>query len=150
MVAKATTTTEAPAAPKKAASVKEYYYGTGRRKTAVARVRLIKDGKGDGMVNDRDMKEYFPLKEQIETINSPFKMTSTGKKFDLSIRVAGGGINAQADAVRHGISRALLEHNDAFRQVLKKAGFLTRDARVKERKKPGLRRARRAPQFSKR
>ena len=136
--------------PTKKSSVKQYYYGTGRRKTSVAQVRIYKDGKGEFTVNDREVNDYFPLKEMIETINSPFKITSTAKKFDISIKVSGGGVMSQAQAVRHGISRALLEYNDALRTTLKKAGFLTRDARQKERKKPGLHRARRAPQFSKR
>ncbi len=144
MPAKTSTTT------KKKPSVKEYFYGLGKRKTAVARVRIYKGGKGNLTVNDREGKEYFNLKTQIGTINSPFKLTSLDNKFDITVKVVGGGIEAQADAIRHGISRALLEYDETLRTTLKKAGLLTRDARKKERKKPGLKRARRAPQFSKR
>jgi small subunit ribosomal protein S9 len=136
--------------PPRTPSLKEYYYGCGKRKTAVARVRLYKDGKGIITVNDQPAEKYFVLTTQQGTIVSPLKITGLNKKFDISIKVNGGGINAQADASRHGISRALLEYDDSLRQALKKAGFLTRDARIKERKKPGLKRARRAPQFSKR
>lgn len=146
MPAKDTTT----ANTKKPSSIKQYYYGTGRRKNAVAQVRIYKDGKGEFTVNDRELTQYFPLTEMSEIINSAFKITSTSKKFDICVKVNGGGIMGQAQAIRHGISRALLEYNEAFRITLKKAGFLTRDARRKERKKPGLKRARRAPQFSKR
>jgi len=130
--------------------LKEYYYGTGKRKTSTARVRIYKDGKGDVVVNDRPMNEYFPVPAQIEAIQSPLKITGLKDKFDISVKVLGGGTQSQAEAIRHGISRALLEFDDVLRGTLKKAGFLTRDARVKERKKPGLKRARRAPQFSKR
>ena len=149
--AKATTTTKtaAPAA-KKSSSVQEYYYGTGKRKSAIARVRLIKNGKGEFTVNDAEGAKYFSLAKLMHVINSPLKLTSLMKKFDISVKVDGGGVIAQADAVRHGISRALLAYDEALRSPLKKAGLLTRDSRIKERKKPGLHKARRAPQFSKR
>jgi len=153
MPVKATTikdsaTDKAPA--KKSSSVQEYYYGTGKRKSAIARVRLYKNGKGDFTVNDQEGVKYFNLAKLIHVIDSPLKLTSLTKKFDISVKVNGGGVIAQADAVRHGISRALLAYDEALRSPLKKAGLLTRDARIKERKKPGLHKARRAPQFSKR
>lgn len=135
---------------KKASSVKQYHYGTGKRKTAIARVRLYKNGKGDLTVNDKEGQVHFPLKKLISIIESPLKLTSCMRKFNITVRVTGGGIVAQAEAIRHGISRALLRYDESFRISLKKAGFLTRDPRVKERKKPGLKKARRAPQFSKR
>ncbi len=130
--------------------LQEYYYGLGKRKTAVARVRLYSNGKGVITVNDKPVDEFIKTATGHSVIKAPLKLTGMTKNFDISVKVSGGGINAQTDAIRHGISRALLEYNDTFRSTLKKAGFLTRDARVKERKKPGLKRARRAPQFSKR
>ena len=136
--------------PTKKSSVKQYYYGTGRRKTSVAQVRIYKDGKGEFTVNDREVNDYFPLKEMIETINSPFKITSTAKKFDISIKVSGGGVMSQAQAVRHGISRALLKFDANLRPALKAEGFLTRDPRERERKKYGQPGARKRFQFSKR
>ena len=136
--------------PKKVSSIEEYYYGLGKRKTAVARVRLYKNGQGDLTVNERDGEEYFSLKKLIAVINAPLKLMSLMKKFDISVMVDGGGTIAQAEAIRHGISRALLKYDEALRIPLKRAGLLTRDSRVKERKKPGLHGARRAPQFSKR
>ena len=142
------TTTKDPV--KKPSSVKEYYYGTGKRKSAIARVRLYKNGKGDLTVNDREGEKYFTLSKLLHVINTPLKLTSLNKLFDISVKVTGGGVIAQADAIRHGISRALLAYDEALRSPLKKAGLLTRDARSKERKKPGLHKARRAPQFSKR
>jgi len=142
------TATEKTAPAKK--SVQEYYYSAGKRKTAVARVRLYPKGKGLITVNERPINEYFRLLTSAGIITSPLKMTGTAKEFDISVKVNGGGISAQADAIRHGIAKALLVYNDTLRGTLKKAGFLTRDSRVKERKKPGLKRARRAPQFSKR
>jgi small subunit ribosomal protein S9 len=147
MPVKATTTVKAP---KKSSSVQEYYYGTGKRKTAVARVRLYKNGKGDLTVNEKEGEQYFALKKLFAVITAPLKLTSLNKKFNISVMVEGGGEVAQAEAIRHGISRALLQFDEALRTSLKKAGLLTRDSRVKERKKPGLHRARRAPQFSKR
>lgn len=144
------TTTPAEKPVKKSSSVQQYYYGTGKRKSAIARVRIYKNGKGDLTVNDKDAGEFFNLKKLMAVITSPLKLTSMTKKFDIQVKVIGGGIIAQAEAIRHGISRALLRYDDSLRITLKKAGFLTRDPRVKERKKPGLKRARRAPQFSKR
>lgn len=133
----------------KAAST-EYFYASGKRKTSIARVRLYPNGKGDIVVNEKPSQEYFTLLTSKGIIYSPLKLTGTNKQFDVSIKVCGGGISSQAEAVRHGIARALLEFDPGLRATLKKAGFLTRDARIKERKKPGLKRARRAPQFSKR
>ena len=125
------------------------YYGTGRRKNAVARVRLV-PGTGKVTVNGRDGKEYFGREALLDYAKTPFKVTDTQDHFDVLARIDGGGISGQAGALRHGISRALLQVNPDFRPILKKAGFLTRDPRMKERKKYGLKAARRAPQFSKR
>ncbi len=125
------------------------YYGTGRRKSSVARVYLV-PGSGKITVNKRDIEEYFGLETLKLIIRQPLEVTGTTGKFDISINVYGGGTTGQAGAIRHGISRALLEADSDFRPALKKAGFLTRDPRMKERKKYGLKAARRAPQFSKR
>lgn len=127
-----------------------YFYSTGKRKSAIARVRLYENGKGDASVNGMKLKEYFQTSVQVENALAPFKITETGKSFDVEAQVEGGGKAAQSDALRHGISRSLLLFNPDFRPTLKREGFLRRDARIKERKKPGLKRARRAPQFSKR
>ena len=124
------------------------YYGTGRRKNAVARVRLV-PGTGKVTVNGRDALDYFGRQALIDTFMAPFKVTDTEGHFDVIARLNGGGISGQAGAMRHGISRALLEAGD-YRQELKKAGFLTRDPRMVERKKYGLKKARKRPQFSKR
>lgn len=148
MAVKASTTPKA--ATKKSSSVQEYYYGTGKRKTSVARVRLYKNGKGDITINDKVGTEYLTPSSLINTVIVPLKLTSLTKKFDISVKVEGGGKVSQAEAVRHGVSRALLKYDESLRTTLKKAGLLTRDPRVKERKKPGLKKARRAPQFSKR
>lgn len=125
------------------------YYGTGRRKSSVARVYLL-PGTGKITVNKRDIDDYFGLETLKLIIRQPLELTSTTGKFDIRINVYGGGTTGQAGAIRHGISRALLEADADFRPALKKAGFLTRDPRMKERKKYGLKGARRAPQFSKR
>ena len=125
------------------------YYGTGRRKSSVARVYSV-PGSGKITVNKRDIEEYFGLETLKLIIRQPLEVTGTTGKFDISINVCGGGTTGQAGAIRHGISRALLEADSDFRPALKKAGFLTRDPRMKERKKYGLKAARRAPQFSKR
>ena len=125
------------------------YYGTGRRKSSLARVYLV-PGSGKITVNKRDIEEYFGLETLKLIIRQPLEVTGTTGKFDISINVCGGGTTGQAGAIRHGISRALLEADSDFRPALKKAGFLTRDPRMKERKKYGLKAARRAPQFSKR
>jgi len=125
------------------------YYGTGRRKSSVARVYLV-PGTGKITVNKRDIDNYFGLETLKLIIRQPLELTSTLGKFDVKVNVFGGGTTGQAGAIRHGISRALLEADGEFRPALKKAGFLTRDPRMKERKKYGLKGARRAPQFSKR
>ena len=127
----------------------ERYYGTGRRKTSVARVYLM-PGKGDVKVNKRSMDDYFGMETLKVIIRQPLVATGNADKFDVLVNVRGGGFTGQAGAIRHGISRALLHADADYRPVLKKAGFLTRDPRMKERKKYGLKAARRAPQFSKR
>ena len=130
-------------------SAKPYFYGTGRRKSSVARVRLY-PGTGKITINGRDIDDYFGLETLKLIINQPFGVTGTEAKFDIVANVRGGGISGQAGAIRHGVSRALLLADESYRPLLKKAGFLTRDPRMKERKKYGLKAARRASQFSKR
>jgi len=128
----------------------DYFYGTGRRKKSIARVRLL-PGSGDVKINKRDINDYFGLETLKLIVNQPFAVTGTEGKFDAIITVVGGGFTGQAGAIRHGIARALLEaDSETYRDALKKAGYLTRDPRMKERKKYGLKGARRAPQFSKR
>lgn len=144
----ADTTITAPAKAKSPGQ--EYFYASGKRKTAIARVRLYPKGKGNVVINEKPVEEYIKLQTSKGLMLSPLRITGLAKEFDISVKVIGGGVSAQAEAIRHGIARALLAYNDALRATLKKAGFLTRDARIKERKKPGLKRARRAPQFSKR
>ncbi len=122
----------------------------GRRKTAIARVRLIRGGKGNVLVNDKPFAMYFPTFDMQRIVLEPLKAVGKETSYDVSVHALGGGAHAQAEAVRLGISRALLKEQADFRTTLKKLGFLTRDPRAKERKKPGLRRARRAPQWSKR
>ena len=131
------------------AKAKEQFYGTGRRKSAVARV-YIKAGKGNITVNKRELDDYFGLETLKTIVRQPLVATDTEKKYDINVNVRGGGTTGQAGAIRHGIARALLKIDEDFRPTLKAAGFLTRDPRMKERKKPGLKAARRAPQFSKR
>ncbi len=126
-----------------------YYYGTGRRKSSVARVRLYA-GTGKITINGRDIDDYFGLETLKLIVRQPMALTDTLGQFDVVCTVAGGGVSGQAGAIRHGIARALLQHGDEMRPILKKAGLLTRDPRMKERKKYGLKAARRAPQFSKR
>ena len=128
---------------------KPYFYGTGRRKSSVARVRVY-NGTGKITINDRDIDEYFGLETLKLIVRSPLAVAGVEDKFDIVVRVVGGGISGQAGAIRHGLSRALLQYDETLRPALKKAGFLTRDPRMKERKKYGLKAARRAPQFSKR
>ena len=128
---------------------KAKYYGTGRRKSSIARVYLI-PGTGKVTINKRDMDTYFGLETLKLIVRQPFGVTDTQDKFDVMVNVKGGGFTGQAGAIRHGISRALLQADSDYRPSLKKAGFLTRDPRMKERKKYGLKAARRAPQFSKR
>ena len=130
-------------------SAKTYVYGTGRRKSSVARVRLY-PGTGKITINNRDVDDYFGLETLKLIINQPFGVTNTQGKFDIVANVNGGGISGQAGAIRHGVSKALLLADDTYRPLLKKAGFLTRDPRMKERKKYGLKAARRESQFSKR
>lgn len=132
------------------------FIGTGRRKSSVAQV-ILRPGKGNIIVNGVDVREFFPYETNVMDLKQPLVATSTEETFDVEAKVNGGGFNGQAGAIRLGIARALLEYDKAnegsetsYRAILKKAGFITRDARVKERKKPGLKAARRAPQFSKR
>ena len=126
-----------------------YFYGTGRRKKSVARVRVYA-GSGKITINNRDIDDYFGLETLKLIVRQPLALTGTADKFDIVCNVQGGGVTGQAGAVRHGLSRALLQYDENLRPALKKAGFLTRDPRMKERKKYGLKGARRAPQFSKR
>ena len=125
------------------------YYGTGRRKKSIARVYLV-PGKGNITINKRNIDDYFGLETLKVIVRQPLALTDNGEKFDVTVNVHGGGYTGQAGAIRHGISRALLQADAEYRTTLKKAGFLTRDPRMKERKKYGLKAARRAPQFSKR
>ncbi len=133
----------------KSAKTAAKYYGTGRRKTSVARVYLV-PGKGQITINKRDIDDYFGLETLKVIVRQPFAATDTADKFDAIVTVKGGGFTGQAGAVRHGIARALLQADADYRPTLKAAGYLTRDPRMKERKKYGLKAARRAPQFSKR
>ena len=128
---------------------KPYFSGTGRRKDSVARVRVY-TGTGKVTINDRDIDNYFGLETLKLIVRSPLVLLGLEGKYDVVVRVSGGGVSGQAGAIRHGLARALLQQNEENRSVLKKAGFLTRDPRMKERKKYGLKAARRAPQFSKR
>ena len=128
---------------------KVQYMGTGRRKKSVARVRLV-PGNGNVVVNKRDIENYFGLEALRVIVNQPLVLTGAKEKFDVLVNVHGGGFTGQAGAIRHGIARALVKSDEALKSELKKAGFLTRDPRMKERKKYGLKKARRAPQFSKR
>jgi len=129
--------------------VTEPIYATGKRKTSIARVWL-KPGEGKFIVNDRGLKDYFRRETGEMVVLQPFDLTGTRNQFDVDVNVIGGGISGQSIAIRHGISKALLQYNGDFKDALKKAGFLTRDSRVKERKKYGRRGARRRPQYSKR
>lgn len=126
-----------------------YYYGTGRRKTSVAQVRLV-EGNGQVIINGQDLKERFPRPIWQALILTPLRLTNTIDRFTAMVKVAGGGITGQASAIGHGIARALVQANAEFRPLLRKAGLLTRDPRVKERKKYGLKRARKRPQYTKR
>ena len=126
-----------------------FFYGTGRRKKSIARVRVYA-GTGKIIINDREIDDYFGLETLKLIVRQPLNLTGTTEKFDIVCRVSGGGVTGQAGAIRHGLSRALLQYDEALRADLKKAGFLTRDPRMKERKKYGLKGACRAPQFSKR
>ena len=126
-----------------------YVWGTGRRKCAIAQVKLFA-GSGEITVNGKPYTDVFPRIDHRAKIVSPLEVTEMGDKFRVEVKVTGGGITGQADAIRHGIARALVRESEALKPTLRKAGFLTRDPRVKERKKPGLRRARKAPQYTKR
>ena len=129
----------------------EYYYGMGRRKTAVARVRLFPNGDGSITVNGKSVQGYFGTRDTHKaTISAPFRVLDLGDTYTMSIRVVGGGTSGQAGAIRHALARALVRMNPEFKAALRKAGYLTRDPRMKERKKPGLKRARKAPQYTKR
>ena len=130
-------------------SDKVVFYGTGRRKSSIARVRLI-EGTGKITINNTDIEDYFGMETLKVIVRQPFTVTNTMGKYDVICSVKGGGFTGQAGAVRHGIARALNEANEEYRPVLKQNGFLTRDSRMKERKKYGLKKARKAPQFSKR
>lgn len=135
---------------KKPAKAEKYFEAVGRRKTSVARVRIFISSQPSCLINDKQMEKYFPTKELQHIIEDPIRKMKALKNFKISVRVNGGGIHSQAEAVRHGISRALVKFNEEFRGKLKKAGFLKRDSRMKERRKFGLKKARKAPQWSKR
>lgn len=128
----------------------KYYYAVGRRKCAIAKVKIFPNGEGRAVINAKELKDYFPTLFWQETVVAPLQMTNNDKNFDIEVKVIGGGKRGQSEAVRLGVARALVVFNEEYRTVIKKAGFLRRDARVKERKKPGLKGARRAPQWSKR
>lgn len=138
-----------PAQPK-TKKKNSYYYANGKRKSAIARVRVIPGGKGDITINEKPLKEFCSVKSQEDSILAPLELCGLNGKVDITAKVYGGGFNAQSEAIRHGISKALLEIDEMYRGSLKKAGFITRDSRTKERKKYGLKRARRSPQWSKR
>ncbi|MBU1018342.1 MAG: 30S ribosomal protein S9 [Patescibacteria group bacterium] len=127
----------------------KYYYACGKRKTSIARVRLYK-GTGKVIINGKDSKDYLPTSDLLEILKSPAKLVKKDKDFDISAKVLGGGSVGQAEAIRHGVAKALLVFDPELRPALKKAGFITRDSRIKERKKYGLKRARKSPQWSKR
>lgn len=129
---------------------KNYIYAVGRRKEAVARVRLFKNGEGKVIINEKGYSDYFPFFEFKQIVLQPLKAIGQEKGYNISIKVKGGGVRGQAEACRHGITRALVKINENFKRTLKPLGFLTRDSREKERKKPGLKSARRAPQWQKR
>ncbi len=129
----------------------EYYYGMGRRKTAVARVRLYPNGDGSITVNNKSARLYFGQRESLTSVmTSPLRLLDLASAYDMTVRVVGGGTSGQAGAIRHAVARALVRVNPEWKAALRKAGFLTRDPRMKERKKPGLKRARKAPQYTKR
>ena len=135
---------------KKAVKKKVQFWGTGRRKKAIARVRLIPGGEGSIVINKRSIDDYFGLETLKYIVRQPLVLTSTSDKYDVAVNVKGGGSSGQAGAIRHGIARALVKADETLRPQLKAAGFMTRDPRMKERKKYGLHKARKAPQFSKR
>lgn len=128
----------------------QYFYGTGKRKTAIARVRIYPDDSGPVIINGKPIDEYFGWSTWQRIVDDAFRVTSTLNRFRVVAKVAGGGVNAQAEAVRHGITRALIAFDPAMKPALRRAGYVTRDPRIKESKKYGLKRARRAPQYTKR
>ncbi len=128
----------------------QYYEGIGRRKTSTARVRLHTGGTGEITVNDKPVDQYFGRQTDAQNVAAPLKLAGADKRFDVTVKVRGGGDTGQADAAAMGVARALLESDPELKPMLRKAGYLTRDARAKERKKPGLKRARKAPQYTKR
>lgn len=128
----------------------QYFYSAGKRKTSIARVKLFDEGKGDVTVNGKKIRDYFPTNMHVENALASLRLVDMLKRFNIEVSIKGGGKSSQSDALRHGISRALLLVDPDLRPTLKREGFLRRDARIKERKKPGLKGARRAPQFSKR
>jgi small subunit ribosomal protein S9 len=134
----------------RASTEQEYYYGTGKRKTSIAKIRLYLDEGGTILVNGKPMDEYFNWKPWQGIITEPFRVTETVNRFQVAVRVQGGGVNSQAEAIRHGIARALVVYDENLKAGLRRAGLITRDARIKESKKYGLKRARRAPQYTKR
>ena len=133
-----------------AATSQEYYYGTGKRKTSIAKVRIYLDDNGPFIVNGKTIEEYFDYKPWRDFIVEPFRTSDTVNRFRVVVKVLGGGVHSQAEAIRHGIARALVVYDENMKPALRRAGFITRDARIKERKKYGLKRARRAPQYTKR
>lgn len=143
-------TSKEKSTPKPKEKPGRFFEAVGRRKTSTARVRIYSKGTGEILINQKPLADYFPMPESQETVLSPFKITDYLGKFQVSVKVKGGGLTSQAEAVRHGLARALVVFNQDLRKVLKKAGFLTRDPRMRERKKFGLRRARRARQWRKR
>ena len=133
-----------------ATAQQEYFYGTGKRKTSIAKVRLYLDDGGPILVNGKPMDEYFNWAPWQRIINEAFRVSDTVNRFRVVVRVLGGGVNSQAEAIRHGIARALIVYDESLKPELRRAGLITRDARIKESKKYGLKRARRAPQYTKR
>lgn len=131
-------------------SERHYYEGVGRRKTASARVRIYPEGSGEVLVNDKPIEEYFPRVGDADSVLSPLRLVEMEGRFDMTVLVKGGGITGQSDAVKLGVARALLKYDETLRPALRQGGLLTRDAREKERKKPGLKRARKAPTYTKR
>lgn len=133
-----------------AESISPYFYGTGRRKTAVARVRVFPNGNGRIVVNGRPADQYFGRELHVANIRNPFRVLELPSTFDITVKVVGGGVTGQSEAIRHGVARALVRADEGYKPALRRAGFLTRDPRMKERKKYGLKRARKAPQYTKR
>ena len=133
-----------------AATSQEYYYGTGKRKTSIAKVKIYLDDNGPFIVNGKTIEEYFDYKPWRDIIVEPFRTSDTVNRFRVAVKVLGGGVHSQAEAIRHGIARALVVYDENNKPALRRAGFITRDARIKESKKYGLKRARRAPQYTKR